>query len=127
MPKAFAFYRGEAQERRQLGTRFEDIRRNWWDIMHTTKRLNIAVNFYGQFSIIFPLLVSSPRYFAGVISLGVVMQIASAFGQVQDALSWFIYLYHAGRLEGQHQPAGRFQSGGGAGTAATERHRGGTR
>lgn len=88
--EGIAFYRGEAQERRQLGACFEDIRRNWWDIMHTTKRLNIAVNFYGQFSIIFPLLVSSPRYFAGVISLGVVMQIASAFGQVQDALSWFI-------------------------------------
>lgn len=88
--EGIAFYRGEAQERIQLDKYFEDIRRNWWSIMHTTKRLNIAVNFYGQFSTIFPLLVSSPRYFAGVISLGLVMQTASAFGQVQDALSWFI-------------------------------------
>lgn len=88
--EGIAFYNGEKQEYKQLNKHFEYIRRNWWDIMHTTKRLNIAINFYDQFSIIFPLLVSSPRYFANIISLGVVMQIASAFGQVQDALSWFI-------------------------------------
>ena len=88
--EAIALYRGEQRERTQLNTSFEDIRQNWWSIMRTTKSLNIAVNFYGQFSIIFPLLVAAPRYFSGAISLGVLMQISSAFGQVQDALSWFI-------------------------------------
>ena len=88
--EAIALYRGEQRERGQLNARFEDIRQNWWAIMRTTKSLNIAVNFYGQFANIFPLLVAAPRYFGGAISLGVLMQIASAFGQVQDALSWFI-------------------------------------
>lgn len=88
--EAVALYRGEQHERTQLNDRFEDIRRNWWAIMHTTKRLNIATNFYGQFAIIFPFLVAAPRYFSGAISLGVLMQLSSAFGQVQDALSWFI-------------------------------------
>ncbi|OWY26964.1 ABC transporter ATP-binding protein/permease [Herbaspirillum robiniae] len=88
--EAVALYRGEAQERAQLGARLDDIRANWWDIMRLTKKLNIAVNFYGQFAIIFPMLVSAPRYFSGAITLGVMMQIADAFGQEQDSLSWFI-------------------------------------
>jgi putative ATP-binding cassette transporter len=91
--EAIALYRGEQRERDQLNARFEDIRQNWWAIMHTTKRLNIAVNFYGQFASIFPLLVAAPRFFSGAISLGVLMQISSAFGQVQDALSWFINVF----------------------------------
>jgi vitamin B12/bleomycin/antimicrobial peptide transport system ATP-binding/permease protein len=88
--EAVALYRGEAQERAQLMARLDDIRANWWDIMRLTKKLNIAVNFYGQFAIIFPMLVSAPRYFSGAITLGVMMQIGDAFGQVQDSLSWFI-------------------------------------
>jgi putative ATP-binding cassette transporter len=31
--------------------------------MRLTKKLNVAVNFYGQFAVIFPMLVSAPRYF----------------------------------------------------------------
>jgi len=88
--EAIALYRGEAHEHQQAGHRFESIRGNWWSIMNTTKRLNVASNFYGQFAIIFPFLVGAPRYFAGAIKLGGLMQISSAFGQVQDALSWFI-------------------------------------
>ena len=87
---AIALYQGEKQEAQQLGERFATIRNNWWSIMRVTRRLNIASNFYGQFAIIFPLLVAAPRYFSGAIQMGGLMQIASAFGQVQGALSWFI-------------------------------------
>lgn len=88
--EAVALYRGEAQEQAQLDSRFERIRKNWWEIMRTTKRLNVASNFYAQFAIIFPFLVGAPRYFSGAITLGGLMQISSAFGHVQEALSWFI-------------------------------------
>jgi putative ATP-binding cassette transporter len=88
--EAVALYRGEPEEKAQLNSRFERIRANWWDIMITTKRLNMASTFYAQFAIIFPFLVGAPRYFSGAIQLGGLMQISSAFGQVQDALSWFI-------------------------------------
>ncbi|MFI8417440.1 ABC transporter ATP-binding protein/permease [Serratia sp. NPDC078593] len=87
---AIALYHGEPHEAKQLGSRFASIRRNWWSIMRVTRRLNIASNFYGQFAIVFPLLVAAPRYFSGAIQMGGMMQIASAFGQVQGALSWFI-------------------------------------
>lgn len=88
--EAVALYRGEAQEKVQLAGRFERIRENWWGIMRTTKSLNLASNFYSQFANIFPYLMAAPRYFAGAITLGGLMQIGSAFGQVQGALSWFI-------------------------------------
>jgi putative ATP-binding cassette transporter len=44
-------------------------------------------------AIIFPFVVASPRFFAGAMPLGGIFQIASAFGQVQGALSWFINAY----------------------------------
>ncbi len=88
--EAVALYRGENQEQSQLARRFDWIRQNWWQIMRTTKRLNVASNFYAQFAVIFPFLVGAPRYFSGVITLGGLMQISSAFGHVQEALSWFI-------------------------------------
>jgi len=88
--ESVALYRGEPQEHAQLEGRFEKIRDNWWQIMRTTKRLNVASTFYAQFAIIFPFLVGAPRYFSGAITLGGLMQISSAFGQVQSALSWFI-------------------------------------
>ncbi len=37
--------------------------------------------------------VSAPRFFAGAITLGVVMQTVSAFGQVQPSLSFFVDNY----------------------------------
>lgn len=88
--EAVALYHGEAQERAQLASRFEQIRANWWAIMRTTKQLNVVSTFYAQFAIIFPALVAAPRYFSGAITLGVYTQIGDAFGQVQDSLSWFI-------------------------------------
>ena len=88
--ESVALYRGEPEEHAQLDGRFESIRKNWWQIMRTTKRLNVASTFYAQFAIIFPFLVGVPRYFSGAITLGGLMQISSAFGQVQSALSWFI-------------------------------------
>ncbi len=93
--EAIALYRGEKQEHEHLSNRFEKIRANWWTIMRSTKRLNIVSNFYSQFALIFPFLVGAPRYFAGTITLGTLMQISSAFGHVQDALSWFITAFNS--------------------------------
>ncbi|WP_413723786.1 ABC transporter ATP-binding protein/permease [Sodalis sp. RH16] len=87
---AIALYQGEPREAKQLDGRFEAIRANWWSIMRVSRRLNVASNFYGQFAIIFPILVAAPRYFSGAIQLGTLMQISSAFGEIQGALSWFI-------------------------------------
>src|SRR5262249_56025631 len=72
---------------------FERIRANWRELMRYTKRLTFFTVGYNQAAIVFPILVASPRYFSGAITLGVLMQIANAFGQVQGALSWFVASY----------------------------------
>jgi putative ATP-binding cassette transporter len=88
-----ALYRGEGEERANFRARFASVIGNWWAIMKKQKQLGWFTNFYGQIAIIFPYLVAAPRYFSGAISLGGYTQIASAFGQVQGALSWFIDAY----------------------------------
>ena len=88
-----ALYNGEAEEKTSLGSRFANVVGNWWAIMKRTKLLNALVVGYSQVAIIFPLVVAAPRYFAGTLELGGMMQTADAFGQVQGAMSWFINSY----------------------------------
>lgn len=88
-----AFYDGEETERASARNVFQRIRDNWWRVMKYTKRLSFVLSFYGQIAIIFPIVVASPRYFAGAFTFGVLMQIQNAFGTVSDSFSWFINSY----------------------------------
>jgi putative ATP-binding cassette transporter len=88
-----ALYRGEPGELANFKARFANVIGNFWSLMKKTKQLNWFTVFYGQVAIIFPFIVAGPRFFTGKVPLGEIFQIASAFGQVQSALSWFINAY----------------------------------
>ena len=88
-----AFYEGMQTENATARSIFSRIRDNWWLVMKYTMRLNFVSIFYAQIAGIFPLLVTAPRYFAGAYTLGVLTQIAGAFGTVSDSFSWFINSY----------------------------------
>ena len=88
-----ALYRGEAGELAGFRAHFGDVIAIWWTKMLKQKQLGWFQSFYGQVAIIFPFVVASPRFFSGAMPLGGIFQIASAFGQVQGALSWFIGAY----------------------------------
>jgi putative ATP-binding cassette transporter len=88
-----AFYGGEAREFETFKTRFVRIVENWWGIIRRRKKLTWFTTGYSQLAIIFPLVVAAPRYFNKTIHLGGLMQISSAFNQVQDALSFIITSY----------------------------------
>jgi vitamin B12/bleomycin/antimicrobial peptide transport system ATP-binding/permease protein len=88
-----AFYRGEARELDTFQTRFMRIIGNWWGIIKRRKKLTWFTTGYSQLAIVFPFIVAAPRYFNKTIQLGGLMQIASAFGQVQDSLSFIITSY----------------------------------
>jgi len=88
-----ALYRGEAEELAGFRQRFAAVIGNWWAQMLKQKQLTWFTSFYGQLAIIFPYVVVAPRFFSGAIPLGGIFQTASAFGQVQGALSWFINAY----------------------------------
>ncbi|HEX6155594.1 MAG TPA: ABC transporter ATP-binding protein/permease [Burkholderiales bacterium] len=88
-----ALYRGEKEEMGNFRNRFANVITNWWSVMRKQKQLGFFTISYDQLAVIFPLLVALPRYFSGAIQIGGLMQISSAFGQVQSSLSWFIDAY----------------------------------
>ncbi len=97
---------GEGAEEARLRDRFGWVIRNWYDIMRRRKRLTFLTAGYSQVALIFPFIVVSPIYFFGSLTLGGLMQIVSAFGQVQSALSFFVSAYTSDRrLEGGVEPA----------------------
>jgi putative ATP-binding cassette transporter len=84
-----AFYQGEAVERGGLATRFAAIIANAWALLFRGLKFdgfNLGVS---QVAVVFPFILQAPRFFSGAIKLGDVMQTSQAFGQVQDALSFF--------------------------------------
>lgn len=91
--ESIAFYGGEAQEVRGFKERFALVISNFRSLMHQTKILNFYINGYAQLAIIVPLIMAAPRYFGGEMALGGLMQTISAFGRVQDALSYFVEAY----------------------------------
>jgi vitamin B12/bleomycin/antimicrobial peptide transport system ATP-binding/permease protein len=88
-----ALLEGENVERDRLLTRFGNVVANWMAIMSRQKKLTFLTSGYGQISSVFPYVVVSPAYFAGKMQLGGLMQTASAFDSVQNALSFFINVY----------------------------------
>ncbi len=88
-----ALYGGEDDEHRSLSERFAGVVGNWWAIMQRMKKLNGFVASFGQIANVFPMVVASPRYFAGVMTLGDLFQTSDAFGQVQGSMSWFVTAY----------------------------------
>lgn len=91
--ESIALYNGEVNEQARLVDRFGRVWGNFWSLMKVQKRLTFFTAGYSQIAIIFPFVVAAPRYFAGKIQLGELMQINSAFGNVQENLSWFVDAY----------------------------------
>jgi putative ATP-binding cassette transporter len=91
--EAVAFYRGELAERTGLRRRFASVVENY------RKYINKMIRFYGwnlsvsQVIVPLPYVLQFPRFFAGEIKLGDMTQTASAFGSIQDGLSFFRNAY----------------------------------
>jgi len=88
-----ALLRGEPAERTRLLSRFGFVVENWISIMQRTKKVTALTATYSQAAVIFPFVLIAPAYFAEKVQLGGMMQTASAFGSVQDALSFIITSY----------------------------------
>ena len=91
--EAVAFYRGELAERSGLRQRFAPVLANY------KRYINRMIGFYGwnltisQIIVPLPYLLQVPRFIAGQIRLGDMTQTASAFGSIQDGLSFFRNAY----------------------------------
>jgi len=89
---------GEAAEKNLLGGRFAALIANYLDVIYRRMRVWAFTQFFGQVSPIIPFIFTAPFYFARKIELGTMTQTAGAFGQVANALTFFVnyYMYLAG-------------------------------
>ena len=88
-----ALLRGERAESSRLATIFHTVIDNYVDIIFRRIKL-IAFTFsYRQASTIFPLIIAAPSFFAKKITLGTLQQTSDAFGNVQNALNFFVNSY----------------------------------
>lgn len=88
--EGIALIRGEGDERRGLMQLFSQVATAVKGLMRSQRNLMWLTSAYGTLAMIFPTVVASPAYFAGVITLGGLMQIGAAFGEVQRSLNWFV-------------------------------------
>lgn len=91
--ESIALDRGEPAERVQLDRHFAGVLKNLLALIKAQKNLTWFTVGFSQAATVFPLIVAAPRFFSGAIQLGELMQISSAFGQVQGSLSWFVDNY----------------------------------
>jgi putative ATP-binding cassette transporter len=88
-----AFYRGEQVENAGLLTRFAAVIANTWQIVFRSLKFQGFNLVISQIAVVFPYIIQAPRFFSQQITLGDVNQTATAFGQVQGALSFFRLAY----------------------------------
>jgi len=84
---------GEKAERHSLRGLFDLVYANFQALLRKQMHLNFFSIGYDQIATVFPYLVAAPRYFSKQITLGGLFQIANAFSQVKDALSWAVANY----------------------------------
>lgn len=81
---------GEVDVRRKFYTLFTGVVRAWDDVTRALANMFFYSSSWSVLSQVFPTLVVAPRYIAGLITLGVLIQSAQAFQQMVGALSWAI-------------------------------------
>jgi putative ATP-binding cassette transporter len=88
-----AFYRGEQVENAGLMERFAAVIANTWAIVYRSLKFQGFNLVISQIAVVFPYIIQAPRFFSQQITLGDVNQTATAFGQVEGALSFFRLAY----------------------------------
>ncbi|MER8547184.1 ABC transporter ATP-binding protein/permease [Mesorhizobium sp. M1182] len=87
---AIALAHGEADARRRLEFDLGMVLGAMRRIYSAQINLSWVTDTYGWITVVAPILVASPVYFAGDISFGGLMMAVGAFNQVHSSLRWFI-------------------------------------
>jgi peptide/bleomycin uptake transporter len=79
----------DSHELEHLFGQFSDLKYNYYKLYNNYKYYSLWENLYFQAGVVIPYLVSAPQYFAGLITLGTLVQIGNAFGKIHDSMSFF--------------------------------------
>jgi len=88
--ESIALFGGERDERRQLEGNLDRVIVSMRQLSGALARLTWITSGYGWIAIVVPIVVASPGYFSGGLSLGGMMMVVGAFNQVQTSLRWFV-------------------------------------
>jgi len=91
--ESIAMLGGEEEERSGLDKAFDTVLRRWRQLMMQYIRTTVVSSTSSGIAPVVPILLCAPKYVAGTMSLGEVMQAASAFLIVQTAFSWLVDNY----------------------------------
>jgi putative ATP-binding cassette transporter len=91
--EAVALGRGEAVERLGAVDRFRRVVDVFFQLIRAELQLGILTASLSRLNSLVPLLVGAPSYFAGLVTLGLIVQTRVAYDQVSGSLSWFVNAY----------------------------------
>lgn len=91
--ESIALLGGEEEERNDLDRRFGNVRQQWQSLAKQYMRTTIVSHGSLLIAPVVPVLLCAPKFLDGSMSLGQVMQAASAFTIVQSAFGWLVDNY----------------------------------
>ncbi|MGE3989808.1 ABC transporter ATP-binding protein/permease [Pseudorhodoplanes sp.] len=91
--ESIALLGGEEEERAGLNRSFIEVLRKWRALCAQHMRTTIVSHGSGIIAPVLPIILCAPKFLDGSMSLGQVMQAASAFTIVQAAFAWLVDNY----------------------------------
>ena len=91
--ESIALLGGEEEERAGLSRNLMGLLESWRMVMGQWMRTTFVSSTSGFIASVLPILLCAPKFLAGDMSLGQVMQAASAFVIVQTAFAWLVDNY----------------------------------
>ena len=91
--ESIALLQGENEERNALDRSLRMVLSAWRDICLQTVRTTVVSQTSGYIAPILPIILCAPKFLDGSMTLGEVMQAASAFTIVQGAFNWLVDNY----------------------------------
>jgi putative ATP-binding cassette transporter len=91
--EGIALLKGEDGERSSVAKSFKSVLRAWRDVCIQSMRTTIVSQTRGYIAPILPIILCAPKFLDNAMTLGEVMQAASAVTIVQSALNWLVDNY----------------------------------
>jgi putative ATP-binding cassette transporter len=91
--ESIALIRGEAEERAGASRSLQRVMTSWAAVAVQTVKTTLVSQTSSYIAPVLPILLCAPKFLDGSMSLGEVMQAASAFTIVQAAFSWLVDNY----------------------------------
>jgi putative ATP-binding cassette transporter len=84
--ESIAFYRGEAQERAHIDTKFDKVIRNFSRLIVKQRSLNLFQRTFSQLTIVLPTVLLAQGVLSGELEVGRAIQATGAFSSVLSAV-----------------------------------------